>query len=1739
MADDPHSGDEAPPSRATRGTPVNVNVITGVATGRYADDFRSYLGSVARDRISILTESYDHVSEVDRNIIWNDILLTFDIPNVPTLRNKCLSTVAENFRNFKYKHKSPCNKYKCIDEETWQIFVESRQTEEWKAKRQRAQETSAQNKTPHLLSRGGYRKLEEKILKEKADARPASQSDHRASTLPTVHGKLLKEFSQGQFTPKGRQDILAAAIGRPEHPGRVRATGYGSSYAYSEAQEQRLTQEITKKVRAELESQIRAQEFQSYGMRPMPSPVQVQVQEQEQVDVAPPTRRSRKGSCSAAGVSGDDMDDTSPCMLYTEDDTETTLVARGTMCKAATVVHGVQLLEDEVKVSVDEMIIPDALVPLSTNEIFTVEHAFKFFIAWPKHLVRSASDPQILFPSLLLGAPIIDEIAAANATVKFGLEATVAVMISVIKEGKVVACNGKEEVSRCSCIGLLLVMLWVIVGNGAEAERYKEENTPTLLFSALLLVVEPEEDKNIVAAAEVEFAITVVEELYRELGSKLGEDSSRRFKKKGAHGCDPWFEVDEIVRKGFKEPSKDDSEAVKKQYKESRKLDCKARMLLHQCISAKIFQKVSKATTAKEIWDILQDGYGNSGKVKKMRLQSLQRQYELLSMGEQETVVEYIGRIQLFVNAMRACDKVVKDKKIVEKILRTLTPQFDHIALTIEETKDLEKMRVEELQNSLEAYEQRLVERRNAEKGVNQGAVEEAEADHEVDDLEAEIQTALTKMLKKTTARIRMETREEEVSREEEEERTMINEISNVTPAKNTAIIHQSDTGDSDSDHILLMSMIRESKKELHSSLTQNRCVVKNPELDRCKNNNLACDRWRKAEHVSMANELCHAGDETYCVIMAEGAGKIMVRRKDGRPAYMNNVLYVPNMKSNLLSLGQLLEKDYTRKMHQRHIEVFDEKQQLVLNAPLAKNRTFKVKLDVVVVQCLTAVDTKEEAWLWHYRFGHLNFRSLSLLKSNNLVKAVPVIQIPDRVCEGCVVGKQTKTEFKKTIFKRARQPLAVIYSDVCGPFNVESIGGNRYFLIFVDELTRKIWTYLIKEKKDVHSCFVKFFAMVERQSGLQIKILRTDGGGEFNSHEMDKFCTENGIIHEVTTPYTPQHNDMTERRNRMLLDMTRCLLKAKKLPHYLWGEVVSTATYLLNRCPTRSLPDCTPEEAWSGDKPTVNHLRVFGSKRKKLDEKSEIFIVVGYHSTEAYRLYSPEKKQVIISRDVVVDEEADKPEVVYGWLEDGSTSIKHIEVNDEDGNRRSQRARFPSLRLLTMRCILTAIDIKEWKEAMIEELKSIEKNKTWEMVEPPQHKQPIEVKWVFKTKYKPNGDIAKLKARLVAKGFLQKPGVDFTNVFAPVARLETVRLVVVVANFQEWRIWQMDVKSAFLNGPLEEEVYVRQPPGFEKEGQEQKVYRLNKAMYGLRQAPRAWNIHIDALLTKPGFQKCSVEFGIYVKIIGQHMLLICLYVDDLLITGDSVDEIEKFKKRMKVEYEMTDLGSLSYFLGMEFVKYISEVLKRFNMSECNGAAVPIMANLKLSSQVDEKKIVGSLRYICNSRPNINYGVGLSHLAAAKHILRYLKETIDFGLFFPKRSVSSREALEVWCDSDWSGDKDDRRIHGINNLMCVWLETILDELKLEFKKSVQLLVENKSAISMSRNLVFHGRSKHIETKYHFLRDQVNKGRLELIHCCTEDQVADVFTKPLRQTRFEKLLELFGVRLIELKLRRVC
>lgn len=497
------------------------------------------------------------------------------------------------------------------------------------------------------------------------------------------------------------------------------------------------------------------------------------------------------------------------------------------------------------------------------------------------------------------------------------------------------------------------------------------------------------------------------------------------------------------------------------------------------------------------------------------------------------------------------------------------------------------------------------------------------------------------------------------------------------------------------------------------------------------------------------------------------------------------------------------------------------------------------------------------------------------------------------------------------------------------------------------------------------------------------------------------------------------------------------------------------------------------------------------------------------------------------------------------------------------------------------------AIKDDKWVNAMDDEIDAIEKNQTWELVSLPKDKDVIGVKWVYKTKLDANGDVQKHKARLVAKGYSQQPGVDYNETFAPVARLDTMRTILAIAAQNKSPVYQMDVKSAFLNGYLEEEVYVEQPPGYEIVGQEDKVYKLKKALYGLKQAPRAWYSRIDSYFLQNGFNRCNSEPTLYTKMNEQcEFIIVCLYVDDLIFTGDLA--IDLFKGPMKKEFEMTDLGFMKYFLGIEvnqndngiFIsqsKYANDILRRFNMANCKSAPTPIVMRLKLSKDDKGaninptlyKRVVGSLMYLTATRPEIMYVVSLisrfmespkdSHWQAGKRILRYVSGTRNYGIQYAK---SNEFKLIGYTDSDCVGSIDDRKstsgyvFHfGIGvvswaskkqpivtlsfaeaeyvaatgaSCQAVWMRRMLKDLRQEQKEATRIYCDNNSAIALSKNPVFHKRSKHIDTRYHFIRELINNGEIFLVFCRSQDQYADIFTKPLGKESFEYLRDHLGV-----------
>jgi Reverse transcriptase (RNA-dependent DNA polymerase)/Integrase core domain len=449
---------------------------------------------------------------------------------------------------------------------------------------------------------------------------------------------------------------------------------------------------------------------------------------------------------------------------------------------------------------------------------------------------------------------------------------------------------------------------------------------------------------------------------------------------------------------------------------------------------------------------------------------------------------------------------------------------------------------------------------------------------------------------------------------------------------------------------------------------------------------------------------------------------------------------------------------------------------------------------------------------------------------------------------EGCVYGKHSRASFPKGQSKRASQVLELIHADLCGPMQTVSIGGSKYFLLFTDDFSRMSWIFFLHNKSETFQNFKKFKAAVEKQTGKSIKVLRTDRGGEFLSKEFNSFCDAEGIHHELTTPYTPEQNGVSERKNRTVVEFGRSMLKHKKLPNQFWAEAVATAVYVLNISPTKAVVDMTPFEAWHGFKPSVDHLKIFGCigyafiehhKRSKLDEKSVKCIFIGYCSqTKGYKMYNPANGKIIVTRNVKFDEKSwwkwgdEKEEIsekrVGVIIEEGdeeeqrSNSDEHSDNGEYERPLRTlirQNRRRPGRRLgrrsRTVEDLYNSSQVlmvadpenfeeavigEEWREAMRCEIEAIERNQTWSLIEAPKGCNVIGVKWIFRTKVGPDGKVVKHKARLVAKGYRQKQGIDYEETFSPVARFETIQIVLAVAAKLDVPVFQFDVKSAFLN---------------------------------------------------------------------------------------------------------------------------------------------------------------------------------------------------------------------------------------------------------------------------------------------------------------------------------------------------
>ncbi|MCO5609060.1 hypothetical protein L7F22_063281 [Adiantum nelumboides] len=418
------------------------------------------------------------------------------------------------------------------------------------------------------------------------------------------------------------------------------------------------------------------------------------------------------------------------------------------------------------------------------------------------------------------------------------------------------------------------------------------------------------------------------------------------------------------------------------------------------------------------------------------------------------------------------------------------------------------------------------------------------------------------------------------------------------------------------------------------------------------------------------------AGKKVTCANNAsypiKGVGKILITISDGSDLCLPDVLYVPGIKKNLLSVSSLAKNGLRVIFEDDRCIVRDRENgySLITTGTLENGLFVLDHYEKQIQACIAETKTQamQDAELWHARFGHVGYGSLMTLQRHNMVHDLSLLEMPPRhVCEGCVLGKMHRFAFSQDGSVRATRKLQLVHSDVCGPMRMPSVGNSLYFVTFIDDFSRFCSVYPLKAKSDVFAVFQHYVSMVENETGCKVQTLRTDRGGEYMSGAFKDFLGKKSIKHQCTMPYTPQQNGVAERKNRSLMEMARCMLKAKSLPHKLWMEAVACAAHVLNRCPTRALKTITPYESWYDRKPSVSYLRVFGclayahipqQLRGKLDDKAVKCIFVGYSSgSKGYRLYNPATNKIFESRDVIFAETTAQPMVAF--------DVPHMQTQD------------------------------------------------------------------------------------------------------------------------------------------------------------------------------------------------------------------------------------------------------------------------------------------------------------------------------------------------------------------------------------------------------------------------------------------------------------------------------------------
>lgn len=984
--------------------------------------------------------------------------------------------------------------------------------------------------------------------------------------------------------------------------------------------------------------------------------------------------------------------------------------------------------------------------------------------------------------------------------------------------------------------------------------------------------------------------------------------------------------------------------------------------------------------------------------------------------------------------------------------------------------------------------------------------------------------------------------------------------------------------------------------------------------------------------------------------IMARGKGGINVLAFNGKEwisKRMLNVLYVPEIHLNLFSSGKAMDHGHQLKSNSERCELL--KDDNIVAVGVRREGLFQMLLRVIEPsrdgEAMANVAIKKISLrAWHERLGHQNIAHVKKFLSNEGIDFIN----EDFSCEACVYGKQHRGSFENRV-EKSTTCGEIIHADVCGPMEESSIGGARYFLLLKDDYSHFRFVYFLKQKSEVANNVKKFVTLAQKDHGHNIRIFRSDNGTEFVNDEMKTFFEEIGIHHQRTVPYTPEQNGCAEREMRTIVESARTMIHSKEMEKRFWAEAVNTAVYVLNRSGTSTVVDGTPYELWYGKRAKIEHLHIFGSevfvhvpkeKRLKFDPKAVKCIFVGYDgSSKGYRVWNPESRRIEVARDVIFlleeskvvlsidglngkmenahvnepddadnedpqeDDEAEEPQTPQ--MRRGRGTLCDVNERNIVRNRLRDRGALMRRRLTyddasayhvamlaineepkTYEQAMKSDESKQWEQAMDDEFASLVKNQTWILVNPPDDQKVIDNRWVYKIKFRTDGSIERFKARLVVRGFTQEYGIDYRETFSPVVKFTSIRAILALAASKRMTLRQFDVKTAFLNGDLEEDVFMKQPIGYDDGSG--RVCKLIKSLYGLKQASRCWNRKFTSFIRKFDFKTSESDPCVFVRNGKNGTMILAIYVDDGIIASEDEEAIFPVIDHLRKEFEIK-VFEVECFLGLEINResdgsiivnqraYAQKILQRFGMMDCHAVSTPLDTSQNLSDfEADEevnfpyREAVGSLMYLAvATRPDITFAVGNvsrylekpaeAHVNAVKRILKYVKGTLTMGIRF---DGGNDLTFCGYSDADYAGDKQTARStsgyvfmfgggiiswgserqrsvalstteseymaasYAIKELM--WLKKLLSELLQIEMDAPNFFMDCQSAIRLVKNPEFHKRTKHINVRYHFIREKFEDGEFELSYVPTDEQRADIMTKALPKAKHQFLRALLGI-----------